>query len=162
MTRAELVNMISERLQQVRKRYRHSRARMAKAMIASESTYYKYEKAESSPDVRKFYNMAKAFNVSLDWLIVGRGEMFYKEPILLSNPDVEDGAADGEQAPALLNPGLREDVRELLVHMEHIPMLRYEVLAMFQHFKVNNKDLVKESIPTIEQPTQPALPEKVE
>ena len=139
MTRKELVQLISQRLLQIRNSLKYSRSQMARAMHSSESSYYKNEKAKTSPDLLNYHAISKAFNVSLDWLIAGRGEMFYQEPQSAL-------PAESEQHPALMDEDLRRDVKELLVHMEHIPMLRYEVLAMFQHFKANNKELVAESV----------------
>jgi transcriptional regulator with XRE-family HTH domain len=143
MTRKELVKLISKRLIRIREYLKYSRAQMAGAMGSSESSYYKNEIAKTSPDIVNYYSIARTFNVSLDWLIVGRGDMFYQEPEPMPNPPIEGSP---REEPALMGEGLRQDVKELLDHMEHIPMLRYEVLSMFQHFKANNKELVAETM----------------
>lgn len=149
MTRNELVKLISKRLMRIREYFKYSRAQMAGAMGSSESSYYKNEIAKTSPDIVNYYSIAQTFNVSLDWLIVGRGEMFYQEPEPMQKqgpvpkPPIEESP---REEPALMGEGLRQDVKELLDHMEHIPMLRYEVLSMFQHFKTNNKELVAETM----------------
>jgi hypothetical protein len=41
------------------------------------------------------------------------------------------------------------EVRELLQHMERIPLLRHEVLSFFYKFKLDYKDLVESSIKDI-------------
>ncbi len=37
------------------------------------------------------------------------------------------------------------EIRELIEHMENIPLLRYGVLQYFHQFKQDNKDLVESS-----------------
>lgn len=147
MTRIELVKLISERLIRIRESFKYSRSQMAGAIGSTESSYYKNEIAKTSPDLVNYYSIAQAFNVSLDWLIVGRGEMFYKETAPAPEPGARPKSTrvkGSRDQPALMGEGLRQDVKELLDHMEHIPMLRYEVLSMFQHFKANNKEMVAE------------------
>ena len=39
-----------------------------------------------------------------------------------------------------------QDVRDLLVHMERIPLLRYKVLSFLQKFKLEYKDLVESAM----------------
>lgn len=143
MTRKELVEEISKRLTQIRESLNYNRRQMAKAMGSSESSYYKNEQALTSPDLRYYYSLAHRFNISLDWLIMGRGEMLYKEPAPEPEPTGEEIP---KEEPVLMNDGLRQDVKELLDHMEHIPMLRYEVLSLFQHFKADHKEIVEEAM----------------
>ncbi len=153
MTRDELVKLMSQRLTLVRERFGYSRAEMATAIGSSESTIAKNERAQTGPDARNLYRIAHAFNVSLDWLVAGRGDMLYKEA------EEVPALKSGSEQLKVLGPGLREDITELLLHMEHLPLLRYEILSMFQHFKANNKELVAEAIPAIEAESIPALPE---
>ena len=35
------------------------------------------------------------------------------------------------------------EVKELLEHMEHVPLLRHEVLSFFYKFKLENRELVE-------------------
>lgn len=143
MTRKEIVVAISKRLKQIRESLNYNRRRMAMAMGSSESSYYKNEQALTSPDLKYYYSLAHKFNISLDWLIMGRGEMIYNEP--LHEPEIID-VPEPETEADLMADGLRQDVKELLEHMEHIPMLRYEVLSMFQHFKTDHRELVDEAM----------------
>ena len=41
---------------------------------------------------------------------------------------------------------LKPDVKELVTHMAGIPLLYYEIMAHYQRFKVDNKELM-ESLP---------------
>lgn len=145
MKRKELVEVIAQRMMAVRKAFRLSRRKMAYKLNSSESSIYKNEKAHTSPNLTSYYALARKLNVSLDWMIAGKGEMFYKEP----SPQPELQTEEPEQSVEKIDPGdqaLRNDVAELLEHMEHIPLLRYKVLTLFHEFKRDNKDLVAETM----------------
>lgn len=67
----------------------------------------------------------------MDWLLLGEGPMYLKEKEEISEP-----------APKTLQT-MREDVGELIKHMERIPLLHYEVLALFHRFREDRKKMVQ-------------------
>jgi transcriptional regulator with XRE-family HTH domain len=96
------------------------------------SGYVKYESGDSYPRPRVISILARDFDISLDWLIAGKGPMYYKEKEQPeSKPDPESGLAD---------------IRELFRLMQLIPLLRYRVLALFSQFKLENSDLVQAAL----------------
>lgn len=142
MNRKELVEEISIRMRTLRKAFRYSRKVMANKLGASESSIYKTEKGKNSPDLWSYYGLAKTLNVSLDWIIAGKGEMMYKEPPAKVEPEPVESVA--EPAPGEI--ALRTDISELLEHMDRIPLLRYKVLTMFHEFKDEKKEMVSEAM----------------
>ena len=46
--------------------------------------------------------------------------------------------------------GKGKDVKELLEHMEHIPLLRHEVLAFFYRFKEEYKEMVETTMKAVQ------------
>lgn len=62
------------------------------------------------------------------WLVANKGPMFYSQK------------ARAEAGPELAN--VMNEVKELLAHMEQIPLLRFEILSFFHKFKLEYKDVV--------------------
>ncbi len=86
----------------------------------------------------------------MDWLILNKGPMLYKEK------DSENQAAT--------NPldALPREIRELVEHMECIPVLKYETLLSFHQFKENHKELVESSMKEKAEPLAKAATETEE
>jgi hypothetical protein len=45
-----------------------------------------------------------------------------------------------------LTSALPQDIKELVEHMQRIPMLKYETLLSFHQFKENHKDMVESAL----------------
>jgi transcriptional regulator with XRE-family HTH domain len=138
MNRNELVKEIASKLKRIRASLNYSRVKMARAINAGQTTYYRNEAGRTSPDLWNYYKIATTLGVSLDWLICNRGEMIYKEKEKVQTKPVP------EPEPAEINEELREDIQEMLEHMEKIPLLRYRILEQFHSFKVDHKTVVEE------------------
>lgn len=144
MNRKELIEEIAYRLMTIRKARQFTRAKMANAIGIGDSSYYKNENAKTAPDVGTFRKISENLDVSLDWLITGRGEMDYKGPL----PILEVEQLSERETP-MGEAKLSSDVKELLEHMEQIPLLRFEVLTLFHKFKQDQKELVMESMNSV-------------
>ena len=133
MDRKTLLADVGDKLRKARKPLKYSENEMADRLDAYRTSYYRYERGETSPQLRVLYALAKAFDISLDWLIADKGPMYYKEKQVKEKPE---SATDASQTT-------HEDIKELIEHMEQIPLLRYEVLVMFHKFKEDRKEIVE-------------------
>lgn len=95
------------------------------------SSYTKYKYGVSLPRLHTLVSLCDRFDISLDWLIRGKGPMLYNDK---TKPEEK----------SRLQP-VMEDVKELLDHMERIPLLRYQVLSFFQEFKLKHKELLEQA-----------------
>jgi transcriptional regulator with XRE-family HTH domain len=154
MTRKDILQNIGSRLLGIRTSLRVRKTEMANRLGISISGYFKNEKGENCPDITTFQVLADQFDLSLDWLIMGRGEEIYKSPAEIKEElvkemevaQLEEAAPEPDIEPG--KEGLRDDIKELIDHMEHIPLLRYEVLTMFHKFKESKKNMVEETMKT--------------
>ena len=120
-------------LKYIRENLKYSQREMADRLGIYNASYSRHENGETMPMVTTLYKLGNMFNISLDWLIQNKGPMYYSEK--------EETGANGE-----ISKELRQDVNELLEHMEKIPLLRYEILASFHKFKEAHKEMVIEAM----------------
>jgi transcriptional regulator with XRE-family HTH domain len=88
---------------------------MAEKLDRSPGAYKRNENGETFPEYSVLYNMAKKFDVSIDWLLCEKGPMFYSEK--------EDSMIQ-----------LEKDYKELISHMQKDSILRYEILLIFRKY----------------------------
>jgi transcriptional regulator with XRE-family HTH domain len=127
MSRRKLLGAIGSRLRKIRFTLGYSQDKMAALFGIHRTGYTKNENGETLLSLHAQTVLSDNYNISLDWLLCNKGPMYYKEKV----PGQEFGMEV-----------VREDVQELLQHMERLPLLRYEVLSFFQRFKVENKELI--------------------
>ncbi len=133
MKRKDLMQEIALRLKKMRRYFGHSAPNMANKLHMGKSSYYRNEAGRTAPDIQSCYLIGKELGISLNWLILDRGEMLYKKEAAIkeSKPDLEN---------------LEPDVFELLEHMRKIPLLHYELLAHFHRFKQEHGSLVEKEM----------------
>ena len=127
MDRNSLLREIGYKLRKFREPLRYRSSEMADSIGAERTGYSKYEQGKASPQLIVLYRLAEKFDVSLDWLIRGKGPVYYKK-----KQAKEPGAP----------PVQANEINELLDHMEKIPLLRHEILAFFLKFKDKNKEMI--------------------
>jgi transcriptional regulator with XRE-family HTH domain len=133
----ELRQEITVRMRRIRKALGRNQTRLAEGLGLVRQTYTRYETGKLVPGIYTLSLLAKRYNVSLDWLIADKGPMFFRlEP---------DSPPPLPEPPLEANPGpeIPKEELELLEHMAHIPLLRFQILAFFQQFKMDHKDLVE-------------------
>lgn len=126
MDRRKIIKTISLRFKEVRDMLRISPDNIAARMGVTRSSYNKYEYGEAFPGPIGLSALANDFDISLDWLIAGKGPVLYKNKIGITTNMAE----------------VNSDVKSLLAAMERIPLLRYEVLTLFHKFILEHKDLM--------------------
>jgi len=135
MDRKTLLRNIGEKLRVIRDSLKLKNVEMADRLGTYRTSYYHYELGDTSPQIITLYRLGMANDISMDWLILDRGPMHYK--------DKEIPIQAVPEPPREIVPpiALERDVKELLVHMEKSPLLRHEILLMFYKFKENHKEI---------------------
>jgi transcriptional regulator with XRE-family HTH domain len=142
---------IAKRLKLVRKQLNISARQMAGRLGLNYNSYYKNENSATYPGLNTLYQLSEVFGVSVDWLIFGKGPMFYREKE--REKELEELGKELELMRETLREQeekagirIRPELHELLEHMERIPLLYHEVLVYFQKFKAENPELVEASM----------------
>jgi transcriptional regulator with XRE-family HTH domain len=140
MDKKNLLIEIGYKLKKVREALRLKNSELADDIGFNRSSFCRYESGKTPPGIKTLYGLGEKFNISLDWLICNKGEMFYRE---IAATELEKESMEPPAPPSSPTlDSLPGDIRELLEHMERIPLLRYEILTYFLKFKDKNKELV--------------------
>ena len=71
--------MIGKRLQEFRKKLGFTQKEFAKMFGVSEITMRRYEIGKVKPDIDFILELRNRFNLNINWLLTGEGEMFITE-----------------------------------------------------------------------------------
>ncbi|MCP5051013.1 MAG: helix-turn-helix transcriptional regulator [bacterium] len=123
-------------IKKVRKSLGYSGTGMASTLDMPRSSYYRLENGSTTPDLITQAKLAHTMGVSLDWLVLNRGEMFYKKPVSKGKDSTTAGLVEA----------LGREVTEMLEHMKKIPLLHHELLVVYHKFKVERPTLVEKSM----------------
>lgn len=148
MNRKNTDNKTGKKIEKIRLSLDYSTSQMAKKINLHNVTYNRIEKGKSIPSFNTLRHLGNNLDVSLDWLICDKGEMFFPEkndPTKTPQPQQTTQDTTQETGGERINYNnipepQREDVKELLEHMENNPRLRYEILAQFYRFKEEKKE----------------------
>lgn len=149
ISKEKLLREIGMRLKQVRKTFNLNQADMALKSGFRRTTYVNNERRRTFPGALAFSRWAESLGISLDWLICNRGSMVYtakeepRQEDVLSTPE-----APGIQKVPKKKEEIKisDDIRELLEDIDRLPLLRFEVLAFHQRFKLKNRELFEPAI----------------
>lgn len=136
-----LKSAVGNKLIELRQSLHYSSKKMGEYFKVSEITYHRYEQAKMFPGFTALYSAAQKLGISLDWLVCGKGPVYYK--------DIEKKNREEEKKETLqdyLTGSSREEIKDLLEHMERIPLLRHEILVYFYKFKSGHKEMVVDSM----------------
>lgn len=129
-------NSVGERLRELRSRLKKTQAEMGRILGLKRSSFGKYETMENFPSLKLLHSLATRFNVSLDYLICGRGTLFYGK----------DETDPGRKT-------VKGELEELLDLMDRVPLVHHSILSYFQKLKLENKELIDKYLSeTQEQP----------
>jgi transcriptional regulator with XRE-family HTH domain len=130
----EFAKALGDKMEKVRKINNISVTNMAAALNINRITYVRNSIGRAIPNIYTLYNLGKRFGISLDWFLMD------EEPMLRSEKTAEN------VPPPPQTPPLQPDIKELLDHMDKIPLLRHEILAQFFRFKEENQTLVERTM----------------
>ena len=131
LDRMELTKDIGTRIKKIRLELGYTQEQMAAFFGIKRAGYRRYEGGETTPGVQAFEMLAERFNVSLEWLIRGEGSM------VRSVDDPEPRVPEFEKPV--------EEIWDLVVHMEKIPLLRFKILSFYHQFKMDHSDLFSDN-----------------
>ncbi|MCP5051837.1 MAG: helix-turn-helix transcriptional regulator [bacterium] len=136
-----MLQEVALKLRKLRKQLGYTKSQMAARVGLTPSGYYRNEGGETFPNFKTLRMLCSEHDISMDWFIFNKGPMYFKEKVEPKEKEPEVIIKTVE-----VPKELPKDIQELMDHMEGIPLLHHEVLAYFQRFKVDNKDLVKSSM----------------
>lgn len=136
MSRKEFAKLMGDKLEKVRKINNISVTNMARALNINRITYVRNSNGLVIPNFFTLFNLGNQFGISLDWFIMD------EEPMLRSEKTVENVPLQPQTPPLL------PDIKELLDHMDKIPLLRHEILAQFYRFKDEHQSMVEKAMKT--------------
>jgi transcriptional regulator with XRE-family HTH domain len=166
----EIKKDIALRLKELRKFLNYSHIEISSKLGITKGAYTKNEQALNLPGIETQQQLAVGLGVSMDWLLFGKGPIFYNtkekaekldEKLRESEKKNEELTAElekmrylnreleTEKRPVLAD--LKPDVSEMLEHMARIPLLHHEILARYQRFRVENKDLLETAVASPDQ-----------
>ena len=139
VNKIQLRKAIAGRLRKIRDSLSFAQEKMARHLGTGRSNYTRIEIGDTFPNHFMMQKLANLFDISLDWLVCGKGPMLFTKKNM---PMGKRGERNSRELSLLENPGDPE-VEELLEYMEHIPLLHHEIMELFFRFKVVNKALIE-------------------
>jgi transcriptional regulator with XRE-family HTH domain len=123
---------IGNRLKAIREKSALSQEQFAVKLGIVRSTYSRAERGECFLSVEGMQSLAKDLNISINWLLLGQGEMFLSKST--ANEEV------------VLFVKESSEVEEHLLLMKRLPLFKYFVLQNYMRFKTDNSQLVIDAL----------------
>jgi transcriptional regulator with XRE-family HTH domain len=144
MKQNSLLKDFSYRLRKYRESSGYSQKKMAACFGATQANYSRYEKAIIFPNFSRLHHFAITTGISPDWLVCSKGAMYHKDkPEEKEEKEVKKVFAEKEKDRAEPVGEISDtEIKDLLHHMERIPLLRHQILASFYTFKEERKEMV--------------------
>jgi len=127
--KSALKKEIGAKIRQVRKRLGYTQDRMVDFFDCGRANYSRIEKGEVFPNPAMLNVFNSRFNVSLHWLVCGKGEMLEHEEKRVDMPSPDRGSDAAE-------------IKDLLDYVESVPMVKHAVLSYFLEYLEKNKKLI--------------------
>lgn len=122
---------IGRRLIKLRNRFGYKQQQMADQLGMAPISLNRIERGTFFPSAVTLNEIAVKFNVSLDWLFYGKGNMFM-------------GKGEGETNKS--GDIFERDIEEMVYLMRQIPLVRYAMMDHFQRFKVDNRTVIDDEL----------------
>ncbi len=149
------------RIKKIRDQLGISREDMARRLGVSWAAYYKNETGFTFPRTAVLKRMENEYDISMDWLMFGKGAMYYKKErarVASLEKELETvkkalekeretaAAKEKEMEAKVAELAVKPELNELFDYMERIPLLYHEVLVHFERFKMGNREFVDSSL----------------
>lgn len=129
---------IGERFKKFRLSIGQTQAKMAEIMGITQTTVTCIEKGKSMPSVHTILKLHEVYNLSLTWLLTGKGKM-RDEPLSF------DDDVWGEY---------KEEIKEIFNHIKDVPMVRDFMMEKFYLFKLQHKKEILDYLESKNSPEQ--------
>ncbi len=131
-------------MRKIRKALGYTQNKIVSFFDIGRANYSRIEKGEIFPGAAILNTLRSEFNVSLDWLLTNKGDMF-----------LQSAESANKERLNFLNLGdYTGEVKELLVYMEKVPMVKHAVLGFFIEYRAKNKSIIDPLMETIKEQQQ--------
>lgn len=124
------MSRIGARLREIRKRLNLTQDQFGAKFGLKRSAMGKHERGECSPTIKMLNTLAFQYNVSMDYLLCGRGQLFYKKDEADNEPQLK----------------LDKEMKEMVSLVNRLPLVRHTIMGYFQRFKIENRDLIAKEL----------------
>ncbi|MCP5049450.1 MAG: helix-turn-helix transcriptional regulator [bacterium] len=118
---------MGNRLRELRKDLRMTQEELGKLVGLRKSGWGQLENGRNFPKPRILHFLAKQYNISMDYILCGRGSLYY-------NDETEDQELTGGD----------EDEFDFL--MREVPLVSYSIMSYFERFKIENSELIQKEL----------------
>ncbi|MDQ1355558.1 MAG: Helix-turn-helix protein [Acidobacteriota bacterium] len=126
---------MGKRLKNIRNTLDYTLDRVYKETGISRSYISEFERGRKLVTSKYLKFLIDSHNVNLNFIFSGKGEMFISHQ---------------ERQPELYDFGKFDaEIKDLLLHITHIPNAMYEVLGHFSEYKMRKADLIKQALITL-------------
>ena len=127
-------NEVGLRLKELRRKLNMTQAQLGEKLEIKATTLAKHENGICFPTGKMLNILASQYNVSMDYLLCGRGTLFYED---------KDNS-DSNRLKNLI--GEDKELEELFSLVSKMSWVRHAVLSYFQRFKLENRELIEKSM----------------
>ena len=127
-------NEVGLRLKELRRKLNMTQAQLGEKLGIKATTLAKHENGICYPTGKMLNILSSQYNVSMDYLLCGRGTLFYEDK-------------DNSDSNRLKNiiKGDKE-LEELFSLVSSKSWVRHAVLSYFQRFKLENRELIQKEL----------------
>lgn len=123
-------NEVGLRLKEIRWKLQITQEQFGEKLGIKGSTMAKHENGFCFPTGKMLNILASKYNVSMDYLLCGRGTLYYKDRDSRDSSHIKDIIGEDKE------------MEELFSLMSSVPLVRYSILSYFQRFKLENNELI--------------------
>jgi transcriptional regulator with XRE-family HTH domain len=140
--KSELKKEIGLRMRKVRKALGYTQEKMVSYFDIGRANYSRIEKGEVLPNCAVLNSLHTQFAVSLDWLIADSGKMF----VWSRNQNPDQNREKKEQTRKINVSEYGKEVRELLITINKVPMVKHAILGFFLEYKAKHKEIIQRTL----------------
>jgi transcriptional regulator with XRE-family HTH domain len=128
----EELQEFGNRVRAVREHMRLRQNEFAAGLDFSEGYICQIEKGKANPTYEFFYKLALKYNISMDYLFYGKGELFFKRKLAVEE-----------------NEGMRDSIDtndDLLWFLEHSELFRMKIMVEAKRFLYDSEENIRRDI----------------
>ena len=129
-----MFNEVGSRFREIRHKLKLTQQQLGDKLGINGSAVAKYENGVSFPTGKMLDLLASQYNVSMDYLLCGRGTLFYEDK------DTPDWSRSGNMVEG------DKELEELFSLVTSISWVRHAVVGYFQRFKLEHRHLIEKGL----------------
>jgi transcriptional regulator with XRE-family HTH domain len=120
------------RVRSLREHMRLKQNEFAAGLDFSEGYICQIEKGKANPTYEFFYKLALKYNVSMDYLLYGKGELFFKRKLAVEESDAMKDSIDTTD--------------DLLWFLDHSELFRMKIMVEAKRFLYESEENIRKDI----------------